>query len=78
MNKNGVDHVIDQDDSETSFAGDKIGLLDRLGVKIDDTLHRIFEKYGFSFTYSIKKFIFFCRLVSVDFVLIIRNIQLYL
>jgi len=58
MNKNGVDHVTDQDDSETSFVGDKIGLLDRLGVKIDDALHRIFEKYGFSFFYLIQNFIF--------------------
>jgi len=44
MNTNGG-HVIDEDESETSFGGEQTSLLDRLGVKIDDGLHSVFTRY---------------------------------
>jgi hypothetical protein len=34
--------VQDEDESENSFEDEQNSLLDRLGVKIDDSLHRIF------------------------------------
>jgi hypothetical protein len=59
MNTNGGGHhVTDEDDSETSFSGEQTGLLDRLGIKIDDGLHRIFTAYEIGF-YLIEKFICF-------------------
>jgi len=79
MNTNGGGHhVTDEDDSETSFSGEQTGLLDQLGIKIDDGLHRIFTAYELNFIQLKNSFVFFCCLVSVNFVLIIRNIQLYL
>lgn len=35
-------NIQDEDESETSFDDEQNSLLDRLGVKIDDNLHRIF------------------------------------
>ncbi len=35
----------DEDESETSFENEENSLLDRLGVKIDDSLHQIFTAY---------------------------------
>jgi hypothetical protein len=49
MNTNGVHHVEDEADSETSFGGEQDGFLDRLGMKMDDTLHRVFTAYVFEF-----------------------------
>jgi hypothetical protein len=46
---NGVQFVEDEGDSETSFDGEGSGYLDRLGMKIDDRLHRIFTAYVFYF-----------------------------
>jgi len=46
---NKHDHVPlpirDEDESETSFDDEQNSLLDRLGVKIDNSLHRIFTSY---------------------------------
>lgn len=41
--------VQDEDESETSFDDEQNSLLDRLGVKIDDSLHRIFTSYVICF-----------------------------
>ncbi len=35
----------DEDESEASFSDEQNGLLDRLGVKIDDSLHKTFTAY---------------------------------
>jgi hypothetical protein len=59
MNTNGGPHLTDEDDSETSFGGEQTGFLDRLGMKMDDTLHSIFTAYefeGFSFNKNIDSF----------------------
>ena len=55
MNTNGAHHAEDEADSETSFGDEHVSFLDRLGMKIDDRLHRIFTGYGFL---SNEKFIF--------------------
>jgi len=39
----------DEDESEVSFDDHGDGLLDRLGVKIDDSLHEMFTAYVFLF-----------------------------
>ena len=78
MNTNGVHHVEDEDESETSFGDEQNGFLDRLGVKIDDSItSNIYRVCNFLIFLFNEKFISFV-LVSVDFVLIIQNIQLYL
>jgi hypothetical protein len=67
----------DEEESENSFDDERNSLLDRLGVKIDDSLQRTFASYVEIFNlYFIIRFSLF--LVSDDFVLIIRNIRLYL
>ncbi|CAF1303346.1 unnamed protein product [Rotaria magnacalcarata] len=38
--------VQDEDESETSFDDEQIGILDRFGVKIDENLHQIFTGIG--------------------------------
>lgn len=46
MNTNGGPPVEDEiDESEASFGGGQNSFLDRLGIKMDDTLHSIFTKY---------------------------------
>ena len=35
----------DEDESEASFSDEQNGLLERLGVKIDTSLHKIFTSY---------------------------------
>ena len=44
---NEFEHVPidDEEGSEVSFDDQQIGLLERLGVKIDDQLHKIFTSY---------------------------------
>jgi hypothetical protein len=49
MNTNGVHRVTEEDESETSFAGEQTGWLDRLGMKMDDALHKIFTSYVFDY-----------------------------
>ncbi len=39
----------DEDESEVSFDDHGDGLLDRLGVKIDESLHEMFTAYVFLF-----------------------------
>ncbi|CAF0888633.1 unnamed protein product [Adineta steineri] len=50
LNKNHHHHVPlpiqDEEESEASFNDNHNGLLDRLGVKIDDNLHKIFSSIG--------------------------------
>ena len=55
MNTNNVHLTESEADSETSFGGEQGSFLDRLGMKIDDTLHSVFTAYVFYFLYSIKK-----------------------
>ena len=45
FNNNGAFHGQDEIDSETSFGSEESSFLDRLGMKIDDSLHRIFTTY---------------------------------
>ena len=45
MNTNGASHRTEEDESETSFGDKRTSCLDRLGVKMDDGLHRIFTAY---------------------------------
>jgi hypothetical protein len=45
FNNNGAYHGQDEIDSETSFGSEESSFLDRLGMKIDDSLHRIFTAY---------------------------------
>jgi hypothetical protein len=76
MNTNGIHLSSEEDQSEVSDSEGRKGWLDELGIKMDDRLHRIFTAYVFRLSSRFNEF--FNRLESVDFVLIIRNIQLYL
>ncbi len=58
MNTNGAHHAEDEADSETSFGDEHVGFLDRLGMKMDDRLHRIFTGYVFLIFLSHEKFIY--------------------
>lgn len=48
----------DEDQSENSFDEEQTNILDQLGVKIDQTLHRIFTSYVHSLIQSNAKSIF--------------------
>jgi Niemann-Pick C1 protein len=47
MNTNGLNHVSEEDESETSIGDEQTGWLDRLGIQMDDGLRRIFTAYVF-------------------------------
>ena len=56
LNSNDDDHLKENDEylSETSFDSDRTSFLDRLGIKMDDGLHKIFTAIGTFCAYNPK------------------------